>query len=179
MSRLDCHHHARTEAEIPGIAFTHTASGGPDQSDQPEILALARQRAALQQSPYAGALTPGEAWTLVARGEARLVDVRSAEELRFVGRVPESQHVAWMSGVSLTRNPRFVHELEAKVDKNEVVVLLCRSGHRSAAAAEAATKAGFRNVFNVLEGFEGDLDEQQRRGTGNGWRFAGLPWIQD
>ncbi len=43
----------------------------------------------------------------------------------------------------------------------------------------AATKAGFTNVFNILEGFEGDLDEQQRRGAFNGWRHAGLPWVQD
>jgi rhodanese-related sulfurtransferase len=46
-------------------------------------------------------------------------------------------------------------------------------------AAEAATKAGFANAFNILEGFEGDLDEQQQRGGHNGWRFHGLPWTQD
>ena len=75
-----------------------------------------------------------------------------------------------------------MRELEAKVaaagGKDAVVLLLCRSGKRSAAAAEAAAKAGFRNVFNVLEGFEGDLDSQQRRGAFNGWRHAGLPWYQ-
>ena len=87
--------------------------------------------------------------------------------------------MAWASGTSLTRNPRFVRELEAKVRKDEPVLLLCRSGKRSALAAEAATKAGFANVFNVLEGFEGELDEAQRRGTSDGWRFRGLPWVQD
>jgi rhodanese-related sulfurtransferase len=87
--------------------------------------------------------------------------------------------VAWASGTSLTRNPRFVRELEAKVGKNANVLLLCRSGKRSALAAEAAAKAGFTHVFNILEGFEGELDAQQHRGTDDGWRLRGLPWVQD
>jgi rhodanese-related sulfurtransferase len=105
--------------------------------------------------------------------------VRSGEERKFVGHVPGSVHVAWMTGTALTRNPRFVRELEAKVKKDEVVLLLCRSGKRSAAAAEAAAKAGFLHVFNVLEGFEGDLDENLQRGRYNGWRHHALPWEQD
>ena len=93
--------------------------------------------------------------------------------------MPGALHVAWASGTALTRNPRFVRELEAKVGKQDPVLLLCRSGKRSAAAAEAATKAGFTNVFNVLEGFEGDLDDAQHRGHVGGWRLRGLPWVQD
>lgn len=143
------------------------------------ILETARQRAAEEGLPYAGSVLPQDAWALFTSGEAALIDVRTAEERKFVGHVPETKHVAWMTGLSLSRNPRFVKELEAKVAKDEVVLLLCRSGKRSAAAAEAAHKAGFRNVFNILEGFEGDLDELQRRGAFNGWRNAGLPWIQD
>jgi len=58
-------------------------------------------------------------------------------------------------------------------------VLLCRSGKRSALAAAAATQAGFASVFNVSEGFEGELDAQNQRGHQDGWRFHGLPWVQD
>jgi rhodanese-related sulfurtransferase len=79
----------------------------------------------------------------------------------------------------MTRNPRFVRELEAKTGKNVNILLLCRSGKRSVLAAEAATKAGFSRVFNVLEGFEGEIDDQQHRGGSDGWRLHGLPWIQD
>ncbi|WP_382158730.1 rhodanese-like domain-containing protein [Hydrogenophaga sp. ANAO-22] len=129
--------------------------------------------------PYAGGIPPELAWSLVSAGEARLVDVRSAEERKFVGHVPESLHVPWATGTSLTRNPRFVRELEAKVGKEARVLLLCRSGKRSALAAEAATKAGFTQVFNVLEGFEGEIDAQQHRGGQDGWRFHRLPWVQD
>lgn len=143
------------------------------------ILANARHRAERDQLPYAGSVTPQDAWALFQAGDAVLVDVRTAEERKFVGQVPDTKHVAWMTGLSLSRNPRFTKELENKAGKEEVILLLCRSGKRSAAAAETATKAGFRNVFNILEGFEGDLDEQQRRGAFNGWRHAGLPWVQD
>jgi rhodanese-related sulfurtransferase len=79
-------------------------------------------------------------------------------------------------------NPRFLRELEAKVSKDTPVLLLCRSGARSAAAAAAAaaaTRAGFKHAYSVVEGFEGDLDESRQRGNRNGWRFRALPWVQD
>ena len=79
----------------------------------------------------------------------------------------------------MTRNPRFARELEAKVKKDQVVLLLSRSGKRSALPAEVAAKAGFTNVFNILEGFEGEIDELHQRGKADGWRHQGLPWVQD
>ncbi|MES2353273.1 MAG: rhodanese-like domain-containing protein [Pseudomonadota bacterium] len=138
-----------------------------------EILANARVVAEREGLPYAGGVVPQAAWELFVTGEAVLVDVRSAEERKFVGQVPDTLHVAWANGTGLTRNPRFVRELEAKVPKDKVVLFLCRSGKRSALAAEAATVAGYSNAFNVLEGFEGDLNDQQQRGTKSGWRFYG------
>jgi rhodanese-related sulfurtransferase len=144
-----------------------------------EVLASARSAARAAGLPYAGGVAPAAAWQLAQSGQATLVDVRTAEERKFVGHVPGSQHVAWATGTSLTRNPRFARELEAKVRKDEVVLLLCRSGKRSAAAAEVAAKAGFTQVFNVLEGFEGEIDAAGHRGGADGWRFRGLPWVQD
>ena len=150
----------------------------PGQQDA--LLATGRQRASQAGLTYPGCLYPQEAWALVAAGVATLVDVRTVEERKFVGHVPGSVHVAWQSGPALIKNPRFLRELENKAGgKDRVIVLLCRSGKRSAAAAEAAAAAGFSQVFNVLEGFEGDLDNQQRRGDLGGWRFHGLPWQQD
>lgn len=143
------------------------------------VLDATRAAASAAGLPFAGGIAPRDALALVESGHAVLVDVRTAEERKFVGYVPGSVHVPWATGTSLTRNPRFARELEAKTGKDAVVLLLCRSGNRSALAAEAATKAGFSNAFNVLEGFEGQLDAQQRRGTQDGWRFLGLPWVQD
>lgn len=128
---------------------------------------------------YAGRVSPKLAWQLFASGQAQLVDVRTAEERKFVGHVPQSLHVPWATGTALTRNPRFARELEAKVKKDQVVLLLCRSGKRSALAADAAAKAGFTSVYNIAEGFEGELDAQQHRGVHDGWRFHLLPWVQD
>jgi rhodanese-related sulfurtransferase len=146
----------------------------------PQALEEAREAAQQAGLPYAGGVPPQLAWQLFSAGEALLVDVRSGEERKFVGHVPDSLHVAWATGTALTRNPRFVRELEAKVGgKEAVVLLLCRSGKRSALAAEAAAKAGFTQVYNVLEGFEGEIDAQQHRGVADGWRFRGLPWAQD
>ena len=139
----------------------------------------ARHAATEQGLPYAGSVSPSIAWDLFNAGEAVLVDVRSNEELHFVGRVPGSVHVPWATGTSLTRNPRFVRELESKVNKESLVFLLCRSGKRSSLAAEAATKAGFAHAFNILEGFEGEINEDKHRGLTGGWKFHSLPWEQD
>jgi len=124
-------------------------------------------------------VTPDQAFQLSSAGVARLIDVRTPEERKFVGYVPESLAVPWATGTAFTRNPRFVRELEGNVRKDEVLLFFCRSGARSTLAAEAATRAHFQHAFNVLEGFEGELDEQRRRGGSGGWRFRGLPWIQD
>jgi rhodanese-related sulfurtransferase len=143
-------------------------------------LARARADALAQGLAYAGAISPADAWALASSGRAVLVDVRSNEERTFVGYVPGSVHVPWASGTALTRNPRFVRELEAKLGgKGKVALLLCRSGKRSALAAEAAVKAGLAFTFSVIEGFEGELDDRQQRGHLNGWRQRGLPWVQD
>lgn len=144
-----------------------------------DALEAVEQAARAAGLPYAGGVSPRLAWSLFSTGQARLVDVRSAEERKFVGHVPDSVHVPWATGTSLTRNPRFVRELEARTGKDTRILLLCRSGKRSALAAEAAAQAGFTQAFNVLEGFEGEIDAQQHRGGQDGWRFHGLPWQQD
>lgn len=144
-----------------------------------QILANAREQAQAEDLDYAGGIRPTDAWQLVQIGIATLVDVRTAEERKFVGQVPQSLHIAWATGTALTRNPRFIRELENKFHQDQVILLLCRSGKRSVFAAQAAAKAGFVNVFNVLEGFEGELDAQLQRGKQDGWRFHHLPWVQD
>lgn len=160
------------------FASSGTQNAGADQTSH-RVLDNARAKAAAASLGYAGGVSPAQAWELVSSGAAVLIDVRTAEELKFVGHVPNTLHVPWASGTALTRNPRFVRELEQKASKDQVVLLLCRSGKRSVLAAEAATKAGFSNVFNILEGFEGEIDAQQHRGNSDGWRHHGLPWVQD
>jgi rhodanese-related sulfurtransferase len=147
-------------------------------ADSTGLLARARERVPATKPGYSGSVTPEEAWELVTAGAAVLVDVRTVEERELVGRIPDSIHVPFMTGMALQRNPRFVREVETKVGRDKVVLLICRSGSRSAAAAQALSEGRFRNAFNVLEGFEGDLNELQQRGSRSGWRFHGLPWVQ-
>lgn len=145
---------------------------------QPDILENARQDALRTGLAFAGELPPREAWAVVAAGQAVLLDVRTVEERVYVGHVPGSAHVAWATGTAMTRNPRFVREVDARVGKDATIILLCRSGKRSRAAGEALARAGFASVFNVTEGFEGDLDAAGHRGEIGGWRRHGLPWVQ-
>ena len=127
---------------------------------------------------YAGDVTPGEAWNLMQTGAARMLDVRTAEELRFVGNVPGALHVPWAIGIDFQRNPDFVNQVLQVARREDKLMLLCRSAKRSLSAARTLTQAGFTQVYNILEGFEGDMDGNEQRGSINGWRLRGLPWRQ-
>jgi rhodanese-related sulfurtransferase len=141
------------------------------------IKQAAAERAKKQGLPYAGALTPAEAHELMSAG-AKLVDVRTRPELQYVGKVPGSLAVEWQTWPGSKPNPEFIGELAASVAKDVTVMFLCRSGARSHSAAEAAAKNGWKEAYNVLEGFEGDKDAEGHRNTVGGWRKAGLPWSQ-
>lgn len=144
-----------------------------------QIIAKARSAGKELGLPYAGRVSPTDAWKLFKAGAAQIIDVRTNEERKFVGHVPGTLHVAWQTGTSLNRNPRFVREVEGKVRKDSLVLLLCRSGKRSDAAAIALAASGFEDVYNIDEGFEGELNESTQRGSLGGWRSWNLPWIQD
>ena len=80
--------------------------------DLPEGLREWALQALAEGCGFAGHVPPKEAWEALSSCEALLVDVRSAEELSFVGRVPDALHVPWATGLSLVRNPRFAKDLE-------------------------------------------------------------------
>ncbi len=144
-----------------------------------EILQAAQQRAKEMNLPYEGALYPDEAYEILQSAPgAKLVDVRTRAELDWVGHVPDAVDIEWATYPGMKPNPNFIAELERQVDKEALVMFICRSGVRSHHAAAAATKAGFSDCYNVLEGFEGDMDSENHRNTTGGWRIAGLPWEQ-
>lgn len=134
---------------------------------------------------YAGDITPEESWKLLSENpEAVLVDCRTDAEWRWVG-VPdltslgrEVVFVEWNHGNG-QHNDNFVADLAAAgvTPGERPVVFLCRSGNRSIPAAQTATAAGIAPSYNMLDGFEGQLDEHGHRGV-NGWRALGLPWKQ-
>ena len=111
---------------------------------------------------------------------AILVDVRSEVEHKFVGRVPDSILIPWLDFPDWEIDEvQFVSAFQRfNIDKNAEIVLICRSGYRSADAGKCLINNGFTNVAHVVSGFEGDLDENDQRGNLNGWRHDGMPWEQ-
>lgn len=140
---------------------------------------------------YAGDPTANETWLALAENpDAVLVDVRTKAEWSFVG-VPdltplgkEPIFAEWQAFPSMQPDEaRFVEAVGQELERRGLspetpVYFLCRSGQRSAAAARAMTAAGHTACFNVAGGFEGRLDAARHRGTVEGWKAAGLPWVQ-
>lgn len=145
-----------------------------------EILQTAQARAKSLNLPYEGALLPYEAHVLMGEAPAaRLIDVRSQAERDLVGVIPGALSIDWQVYPGWVLNPHFMTHLKQQIDHESLLMFICRSGARSHHAAMAATQAGYADCYNVLEGFEGDLDKSVRqRSKLNGWRAAGLPWVQ-
>jgi sulfur dioxygenase len=127
---------------------------------------------------YAGDVSPQLAWAWVQAGDAVLVDVRTDAEREWVGFVPGATPLAWKQWPGMALNATFDTGVAQAAAGGQKLVLLCRSGVRSIAAAKRATELGL-TAYNILEGFEGDPDADAHRGRKGGWRFHGLPWRQN
>lgn len=124
-------------------------------------------------------LKPKEAFQFLKNNpSAVLVDVRSEIEFLFVGHPVGAIHVPWNDGPDWEINPDFVAHVKKIANEARPVLLVCRSGVRSLEAGKALKDAGFKEIYNVQHGFEGDLDESHRRSSLNGWRYDDLPWEQ-
>ncbi|MDO9404558.1 MAG: rhodanese-like domain-containing protein [Polaromonas sp.] len=126
---------------------------------------------------YAGDVAPELAWQWAQAGEAVIVDVRTDAEREWVGFVPGALAVAWKQWPGMALNPAFDQQVRDAAGGKKLV-MLCRSGVRSVAAAKRATELGIE-AYNILEGFEGDPDANAHRGFKGGWRSRGLPWRQN
>jgi rhodanese-related sulfurtransferase len=131
-------------------------------------------------------VAPTQTWkALKTDPNALLVDVRTDVEWNFVG-VPDLAEagkqallIAWQVYPTMQRDKSFEDKLkQAGVTPDHTIYFICRSGARSMAAAQAALAAGFPNVFNVADGFEGPVDTDGHRGSAAGWKAEGLPWLQ-
>jgi rhodanese-related sulfurtransferase len=136
---------------------------------------------------YAGNITPTETWEILKSDQhSILIDVRSAAEWAYVGVTDlasidkEAIAIEWKSFPDMEINSSFVDQVKKVCASPEIKIFsLCRSGQRSIATSLALTEAGFKNCYNVLEGFEGDKDNKEHRGYSGGWKFSGLPWKQN
>ncbi len=133
-----------------------------------------------------------EAFELLKKDtNSALIDVRTFEEFNFVGFVePQSFGnrlvlLPWQLFPEMKENPEFANDLEASLEKvfgkktqDSSLLFICRTGARSNAAAAFAINLGYKNCFNVVSGFEGDLNRDGHRGQVNGWKAENLPWRQ-
>lgn len=146
-------------------------------------------------SPNTAPAQPGEvsqimaqdAWgKLAGNSDALLVDVRSRIEWALVGTPDLSELgkrpvlIEWQVFPEMMLNRQFCAELERHLNGRFDVPLyfLCKVGGRSQAAAEAMAARGHSQCSNIVDGFEGNLNAERRRGLIDGWKAAGLPWIQ-
>ncbi len=140
--------------------------------------------------PTIDAVSVGDAWReLAGHTDVHLIDVRTRAEWSFVG-LPDLSSISkqpilieWQSFPTGERDADFVAKLSELLaaqgaTRSSRLLFLCRSGGRSLSAATAMAEAGYDNCVNVVEGFEGPLDSNRRRGTEAGWKAAGLPWMQ-
>ncbi len=136
---------------------------------------------------YAGDVTLSEAWDLLTDDEnSVLIDVRTDAEWNYVG-VPNLESIgkdiiciSWLIFPGNMPNDSFMNQVhEAGIKPDQTILLLCRSGQRSVSAAVALTDGGFSKAFNILEGFEGEKDHEERRGQLGGWKVSNLPWKQN
>jgi rhodanese-related sulfurtransferase len=127
-------------------------------------------------------LDPRQAYEfLQSNADALLIDCRSEMEYLFVGHPLGALHVAWNDGPDWEVNPHFVGQVKKLAGTNHAlrpIVLICRSGNRSLEAGRALEQQGFGQVYNVLHGFEGELNDKHQRNSLAGWRREGLPWEQ-
>ncbi|MCX5478169.1 rhodanese-like domain-containing protein [Kaistia geumhonensis] len=143
-----------------------------------------------QSATFAGDVSAAEAWEgLAGEPQAMLIDVRTKAEWAYVG-IPNLSAIGkdvllveWQSYPAMAVNTDFAEVLSAELERRSVgretaLYFLCRSGVRSLAAAKAMAEAGYDRCFNVAGGFEGPLDGARHRGEVDGWKAAGLPWVQ-
>ena len=135
---------------------------------------------------YAGDINPEKTWNLLKNNkDSHLIDCRTSAEWNFVG-VPDlsslgknTHFVEWQSYPLMDKNNNFLKEIsDLGLSKESTLIFVCRSGARSRSAAEFLTNHGYKNCFNLCDGFEGSHDELGHRGNINGWKYSKLPWKQ-
>lgn len=151
------------------------------------------QRKQTKLGKYATATEAYAMWR-AAPGAVFIVDIRTPEEYDYLGHpemAPNIPSMLWTGifdakkkAFPLAENPHFVELMKQRYKPGDTLVLMCRSGHRSVAAANKLAEAGFTNVYSMVDGYEGDkIADKASPGFGkrlqDGWRNMKLPWTTD
>jgi rhodanese-related sulfurtransferase len=125
--------------------------------------------------------------------KVKIIDVRTPEEFLFVGvptmawKIPvAAQSYEWdAEKKQFPMKPLmdFAARVQTVAKPGETIMVMCRSGGRSAIAANFLAKAGFKNVYNIIDGMEGDVNGDsesvaQAQPLKDGWKNSGCPWTK-
>lgn len=139
---------------------------------------------------YVSALEAYNMWK-ANPNNVKILDIRTPEEYVYVGHPAMAYNIPFMvwtgkwnsrrNNYDLQLNADFVKQVNMKFAKNDTILVLCRSGVRSAAAANRLSEVGFVNVYNIIDGFEGDMVYDLKsyyhgKRMKNGWKNSGAPW---
>ncbi|MCW8957203.1 MAG: rhodanese-like domain-containing protein [Gammaproteobacteria bacterium] len=154
---------------------------------------------AKKQTEFKLYVTASEAHDMINKNQQKtlFVDIRTRAEVNFLGtptmidaNIPYMTPDMWSEwdekkrNFKLAANSDFLSAIDNRMktkglDKNDTLVLMCRSGSRSSKAANLLKKAGYTNVYTIVDGFEGDKaqkgDKKGQRVV-NGWKNSDLPW---
>ena len=171
-------------------------SAGAEAGEKPASPASSREIAKGKetvQGLYVTAKEAYEKWK-AGPGKVKILDVRTPEEYLFVGHPAMAWNVPlylqtyrWDAGkqnLPMKPNPDFISQVKEIAGPNDTILVMCRSGGRSAQAANRLAEAGFRKVYSIIDGMEGDVVEDpgsvyQGQRMKNGWKNSGLPWTYD
>ena len=121
----------------------------------------------------------------------KVLDVRTTEEYLYVGHAPMAWNVPLASQTydwdaekqyfGFQPNPEFIAQVKELAGASDTILVMCRSGGRSAMAVNGLAAAGFTNVYQIIDGMEGDAVKDpdsvfQGQRLMNGWKNSGLPW---
>ena len=173
---------------LVGLAYSYVLFAAPRASGQETKMELPKEK----QTTLGLYLTAAEAYGKwkAAPDRVKVIDVRTPEEYAFVGHA----EMAWNIPVAFVTyqrkdgkteygarpNPDFVAEVKKRTQPTDTLLLMCRSGGRSAMAINQLADAGFKNVYNITDGFEGDKVEDPGsvflgKRMRNGWKNS-VPW---
>jgi rhodanese-related sulfurtransferase len=142
---------------------------------------------------YVNAAEAYKMWEADPEGVS-IVDCRTPEEYVYVGHPPMAHNIpsklwtgkwdAEKKEFALATNENFEAVIKERFKPDSVILIMCRSGHRSAESVNRLADAGFTNVYNITDGFEGDkIKDEESYYDGkrkkNGWRNSGAPWTYD
>lgn len=181
---------------IAAVGVVAMSTAGAGAAGQPIVPAPGAQLPAEKQTTLGLYVTAREAYDQwkAAPDKVKIIDVRTPEEVMWVGHAP----MAWkIPVVAVTYEwdadkkqfpmrplPDFVARVQAVTTPDDTLMVMCRSGGRGAMAVNLLAEAGYKNVYNITDGMEGDPvtdPDSVFRGQRlvNGWKNSGLPWTYD